>query len=315
MKFSVIIPVYNREDLVCNAVESVISQTYKNWELIIVNDGSTDGTGNILKQYEDNEKIKVIYQPNGGVSSARNKGLENSTGDYFAFLDSDDLWLPNHLSVLAEIAHNYPDAGFLATYAEIHMENNVVIKSCAFFDDKPETVYYSDFFDIYSKDKRAKMFALSTTCVSKEAALRAGGFKVGCKIGEDMAYTLFIAAYFPVVLTGRATAWYNKVNSIATKDDSFDPDWYFFNEINKIKNDNSIPYDKRGNFEAVMQWFLMRRTRHYLINCRRKEAIEGYKTVDKSKLLLKDKIINIVLFCLPCCLIKKIFLIRWKRVA
>lgn len=88
--FSVIIPVYNRPDQVRRAVESVLQQSYKNYELIIVDDGSTDNTPNVLSEYEN--KAIVIKTLNKGVSAARNRGLKESKGNYIAFLDSDDEW-------------------------------------------------------------------------------------------------------------------------------------------------------------------------------------------------------------------------------
>jgi glycosyltransferase involved in cell wall biosynthesis len=90
---SVIIPTYNRGDLVTKAISSVINQTYKNLEILVVDDGSTDNTSEILKKISQNhENLVYLHKPNGGCASARNKGLENARGDYFSFLDSDDQW-------------------------------------------------------------------------------------------------------------------------------------------------------------------------------------------------------------------------------
>lgn len=91
VKFSIIMPVYNVEKYVSQAIESVLNQSNDEWELIIINDGSTDDSFNICKRYsENNNRIKLINKNNSGVADARNKGLENSKGDYIIFLDSDD---------------------------------------------------------------------------------------------------------------------------------------------------------------------------------------------------------------------------------
>lgn len=95
-KVSVIIPVYNRSILIGRAVNSVLAQDFKDYEIIVVDDGSTDDTPKILSTYKD--KIKIITQKNRGVSAARNKGVSISSGQYIAFLDSDDMWLPEKLS-------------------------------------------------------------------------------------------------------------------------------------------------------------------------------------------------------------------------
>lgn len=92
---SVIIPVYNCENYLGEAIESVLAQNYNPIEIIIVNDGSTDNTEQVAKHYSDH--IKYIFQKNSGIGSARNTGVDISTGDYLAFLDSDDLWVKNKL--------------------------------------------------------------------------------------------------------------------------------------------------------------------------------------------------------------------------
>lgn len=94
---SIIVPVYNAEKYIGETVQSVLNQTYKNWELILVNDGSTDQTRNILDQYSSTSRVKVIHQKNRGVSSARNTGAHQSHGNYFCFLDADDLLTENCL--------------------------------------------------------------------------------------------------------------------------------------------------------------------------------------------------------------------------
>ncbi len=94
--FSIIIPTYNRSGMIGKAIESVLAQTYSHWELIIIDDGSTDNTREIAKRYND-KRIKYYYQKNKGKSAARNKGIEMSKGDYLAFLDDDDYYLNDFL--------------------------------------------------------------------------------------------------------------------------------------------------------------------------------------------------------------------------
>jgi len=103
-KVSVIIPTYNRADLLPRAIKSVLSQTFQDFELIIVDDGSTDNTKEIVKSFQNkDERIKYVYQDNQGESGARNTGLRESQGEYIAFLDSDDEWLPEKLEKQLEL--------------------------------------------------------------------------------------------------------------------------------------------------------------------------------------------------------------------
>ncbi len=117
---SVIIPAYNRAWILKEAVDSVLSQEFYDFELIVVDDGSEDNTQDILAIYED--RIKVIRQKNKGVSSARNKGITSSFGKYIAFLDSDDLWLPGKLSTQLAFFESNPEALICQT-EEIWVKN------------------------------------------------------------------------------------------------------------------------------------------------------------------------------------------------
>ncbi|MBI3999274.1 MAG: glycosyltransferase [Candidatus Omnitrophica bacterium] len=117
MKFplvSVIIPTYNREHLLVDAVESVLSQTFKDYELIVVDDGSTDGTEEIIKRKYDG-KIRYFKQENQGISGARNRGIREAKGEYIAFLDSDDLWLPEKLEKQVAFLDSHPEVGLICT--------------------------------------------------------------------------------------------------------------------------------------------------------------------------------------------------------
>mmetsp|Transcript_19811 Transcript_19811/g.9217 ORF Transcript_19811/g.9217 Transcript_19811/m.9217 type:complete len:276 (+) Transcript_19811:71-898(+) len=108
IEVSVVIPTYNRGWIIKEAVDSVLAQTYKEFELIVVDDGSDDNTQDFLKIYGN--KIKIIRQRNLGVSAARNTGIKNALGKFVAFLDSDDLWLPEKLSAQIDFFNSVPDA-------------------------------------------------------------------------------------------------------------------------------------------------------------------------------------------------------------
>lgn len=102
---SIIMPAYNAEKFISKSIESVLQQTYQNWELLVVNDGSKDNTSSIVKLF-NYTRIKLIEQENGGVSKARNTGIANSTGEFIAFLDSDDLWLKDKLEIQVKYMMN-----------------------------------------------------------------------------------------------------------------------------------------------------------------------------------------------------------------
>ena len=120
--FSVIIPLYNKEKSVISTVESVLNQTYPHFELIIVNDGSTDSSLEVVQQFDD-PRIRIIDKANGGVSSARNVGIKAAKYDYIIPLDADDLWMPYALAEFNTLIMNFPNAQVFATNFNITDKN------------------------------------------------------------------------------------------------------------------------------------------------------------------------------------------------
>jgi glycosyltransferase involved in cell wall biosynthesis len=182
-KVSVIIPTYNRCEYVTRAIDSVLAQTYKNYEIIVVDDGSTDDTAKVLeKRYKG--KISYIYQKNQGPSAARNKGLRAALYDLVAFLDSDDFWLPRKLEYQIPLI----------------MQEGVVLSYCNSKDE-----LFPDGNDCFSDiglnlpqesmiiDTPLEMIIekicigiLTPTCICrKDAVFRAGGFDERLRVGED----------------------------------------------------------------------------------------------------------------------------------
>jgi len=141
-KVSVVIPTYNSAQFIVETLESVFAQTYKDYEVIVVDDGSTDNTREVLKPYMS--KIRYIYKENGGVASARNVGIKNARGEYIAFLDSDDLWLPEKLEKQMEYFKSNPDVV-------------LVFSDCILFGDK-ELIRKKNTKRIYSYKYKGDMF-------------------------------------------------------------------------------------------------------------------------------------------------------------
>ena len=117
-KVSVIIPIYNKTLYVAKALDSVLAQTFTDYECIIINDGSTDDSASVVKQWIQNkacsDRFRLINQQNAGVSEARNHGIASSQGEYVAFLDADDWWSPTYLEKMISFAAEYPEAGVWA---------------------------------------------------------------------------------------------------------------------------------------------------------------------------------------------------------
>ena len=116
---SVIIPVYNGARFLRAALESVFAQTYRPFEVIVVNDGSTDDSGVIAQSFPE---VRYIQQENQGVAAARNRAIEAAEGEFFAFLDQDDLWTPEKLKLQIEYLQSHPDVGYTLTQQQFFLE-------------------------------------------------------------------------------------------------------------------------------------------------------------------------------------------------
>lgn len=127
MKVSVIIPTYNRSRLLLEAIDSVLNQSYRDFELIVVDDGSTDDTEQKVSRYGSD--IIYIKQPNAGVNTARNNAISQSQSEFIALLDNDDLWLDFKLELQVELLEEYRDAGFIFSDFLIRKESGLEIRS------------------------------------------------------------------------------------------------------------------------------------------------------------------------------------------
>ena len=188
-KVSVIIPAFNRSRMLCEAIDSVLQQDYDNFELIVVDDGSTDGTPEALRSYQDG--IIYIRQENKGVSVARNRGLEAASGDLIAFLDSDDLWLPGKLSCQVEFFNTHPDAMICQT-EETWIRNHVRVN--------PKNRHKKASGMIYKRSLELCLVSPSAVMIKKPLFEIVGNFDEDLPACEDYDLWLRISCRFPVFL-------------------------------------------------------------------------------------------------------------------
>ena len=142
--FSVIVPVYNRRHLIKPVIDSVLNQSYTDFELLLVDDGSTDNVGEFISGQYTDQRIKYFYKKNEERASARNFGLDKTSGNYAVFLDSDDLIESNYLSTLSDIIRTHPDQGMIATKYNFIFPNGDQVPSP--MQPLKEGFYYFNFF-------------------------------------------------------------------------------------------------------------------------------------------------------------------------
>ncbi len=184
-KFSVIIPVFNREKFISRAIESVLNQSYKNFELIVVDDGSTDNTSKIIKKYP----IKIITQQNRGVSAARNAGIKASKGEIIAFLDSDDEWKKDKLKIQANFFIKNPSY-------KIHQTDEIWIKNGKFLNKKK--IHQKKEGYIFYDSLHLCLISPSAVAIKKELFDEVGLFREDFEVCEDYELWLRVTKKYPI---------------------------------------------------------------------------------------------------------------------
>ena len=186
---SVILPTYNRGWILKEAIDSVLAQEFKDFELIVVDDGSTDNTGEILDSYE--QDILVLRQSNKGVSAARNRGIDAAEGRLIAFLDSDDLWLPRKLSSQVDFFNSNPAAVINQT-EEIWVRNGVRVN--------PKTRHHKFSGMIFERSLALCLVSPSAVMIKKNLFSEVGVFDENLPACEDYDLWLRISCRYPVHL-------------------------------------------------------------------------------------------------------------------
>jgi glycosyltransferase involved in cell wall biosynthesis len=184
MKYSVVIPLYNKERYIARAIESVLAQTFRDFELIIINDGSMDGSELNVTKYTD-ERVRLVSQKNAGESAARNKGIALARGEYIAFLDADDAWKNNFLAEISRLIQIAPGCAVYATYFEVKEANGDMreLRREA-IAAKIDSTSRLDYLGCLAE--AAYPLSSSSICVVKHYLDMTGVFDTNLKIGADI---------------------------------------------------------------------------------------------------------------------------------
>lgn len=194
---SVIIPTYNRAAVVAGAIDSALAQTYQNQETLVVDDGSTDGTCDFLRQ-RYGSRVRVLSKPNGGVSSARNFGLQQAQGELLAFLDSDDQWHRDHVAAQVEFLVAHPGYGMVVTdvqYTDTEGRDTWRVSRRDWIPVDGDVLRYV---------VRCPMLTPSSAMITREVYDTIGGFDLTLVTAEDLDFHLRVAARFPIGVIERS---------------------------------------------------------------------------------------------------------------
>lgn len=200
-EFSVVIPLYNKEHFIKKTIQSVLDQNYQKFEIIIIDDGSTDKSLAEAKAIED-DRIQIYTQKNSGASAARNKGVEHAKYNWIAFLDADDIWYKDHLRQLHKSILAFPQAHVVSNAYEIALHKNFV-KQPTFSKKLPESISIIEDYFIFSYID--PLFWTSSLAVKKQCFVQIGGFDTEISSGQDTDLICRLALNFKMVYNPKTT--------------------------------------------------------------------------------------------------------------
>ncbi len=206
---SVVIPLYNKERHVARAVQTVLNQTHGDFELIVVDDGSTDGGARVVEAIQD-LRIRLTRQANAGVSAARNRGIAEARAGLVAFLDADDEWLPDFLSTILRMRRRFPGCGAYATAFEIvnHVGQRKSITLAGIPDPPWEGIVHNYFRSAI--ESANQIVHPSAVAIPKTVLDHVGHFPVGVVYGEDADMWCRIALRYPIAFSSLSGAVYHE---------------------------------------------------------------------------------------------------------
>lgn len=220
--FSVIVPLYNKAANISRALHSVVSQSFADFEVLVVDDGSTDGGGRIVASMPD-PRLTCVRQENKGVSSARNLGVRLAAGKYVAFLDADDEWLDDHLERLHALIKVFPDVGFYSTAHQILRDGVDYVPSTGL--EVGEKRFIKNVFPSF--EKGLGLVNSTTACLERGNFLSLGGFPEGVNVGEDVYLWLRAALTGGLAFDNSITAIYHQDSDNRTATRNYDEMPYY----------------------------------------------------------------------------------------
>lgn len=300
---SVVIPLYNKEKQIACTLQSVFEQTFQNFEIVIVDDGSTDNSVEEVEKFDDS-RIRLIHQTNAGVSAARNRGIEEASGELIAFLDADDVWMPEYLATQYGLYQKYPECSVYACNYEFRdSEGKVtptIIRKLPF---EGEDGILSNYFEVASCSHPPLW--TSAVVIKKSAIQAIGGFPIGIKSGEDLLTWARLAVSGTIAYSRKSLAMFIRDEGLFNKDQQLrvpEKEDIVGQELKKLYNINRHII---GLNKYVALWHKMR-TRIFIDKKDRKKAIKECLISMKYNMNVKILVFLVLIF-LPLSFSRKVF--------
>ena len=260
MRFSVIIPLYNKAPYIEKALQSVMAQSFTDYEIIVVDDGSKDESATIAEKtlVEFSLPNKLIRQENAGVSVARNNGVAQSQGDYLCFLDADDWWAPTFLEEMSGLIDEFPDAGIYGTNYTIVNETKHKTRIAPIGVEPGFEKGYINYCQVYAKTLAMPLTSISVA-IPRDVFKDAGGFPNGIKLGEDFLLWIRIALKHKVAFLNNPLAFYNQDSNPVWRGTGHltDPKYHMLWNLKSLEDEEKNNPDYKGLIDNLRTYSLL----------------------------------------------------------
>lgn len=289
---SVIIPLYNKEKYIKRSIESVLNQTFRDFEILVVDDGSTDNSYEVIKTIND-ERIRLFHQKNAGVSAARNKGIHEAKYNLIAFLDADDIWKPGYLQAQYDLYMKYPDCCIFACNYQFRNSSgqvtNTIINNLPF---KTIDGIIDKYFVVASSSNPP--ICSSSVMIKKCAINEISGFPIGIKSGEDLITWAKLCIRYKTAYNRTPLAIFINDSQLFNQDQIQrmpETNDYVGNELKKLLKE----YPKTPGLKAYIALWHKMRARIYLDKDLKSLALR--ECIKSIKYHISIKIIAFIVLC------------------
>ena len=260
--FTVVIPLYNKESFITNTLKSVLAQTFTDFEVIVVNDCSTDNSLAIALSVKDDRIRFIEHEVNKGLSASRNTGIKEAKSDNIAFLDADDVWKPEFLSKMLMLTQNYPKAGIYSSrYEEVYPNSSIpIVGPSQHFDNGMGLINF------YETNLKKPVFCSSCLCVKKQVFEDTGYYDESITFTEDVDLYIRAAYKYDVAYCNEVLASYmiyfeNQMTNVGLKNKII-PDFDKYEHLAENRKDIKIYLDFH-RYIMAKHYRLVRDTRNY----------------------------------------------------
>ncbi|MBO7618369.1 MAG: glycosyltransferase family 2 protein [Bacteroidales bacterium] len=282
MRFSIIMPLYNKAPYVTKAIGSVLSQTFKDYELVIMDDGSRDDSFKVASDaIERRDRCRIFRQNNAGVSMARNNAVALSQGDYLCFLDADDWWAPTFLEEMNGFINRFPKAGIYGTNYTIINETRNKTRVAPVGVEPGFEEGLINYCQVYSSTLTMPLWT-GAVCTSRVVFDEMRGFPKGIRLGEDFLLWLKIALKYDVAFLNKPLAFYNQDVEVANRGvtaTGYVPESFMTFHLNQFEEFEKSNPDLKVLLDRLRVYTLLR---FRLVNSYRDEVVKEIDKVDFS---------------------------------